>query len=61
MNLIENIEVICPFCGEPFTLEADTEAGSYSTVEDCSVCCRPMSLLIRCQPGTVESVEVQAG
>ncbi len=51
MNLVEDIEVICPFCGSSFTIEADTEEGSYSTIEDCGTCCRPMALSIRCRPG----------
>jgi hypothetical protein len=61
MNLLENIEVICPYCGETFSLEADTEAGSYATTEDCSVCCRPIALSIRCHPGVVEGINVEPG
>ena len=55
MNLIEDIEVVCPYCGSSFAIEADTEGGSYSTTEDCAVCCRPIAVSIRCHPGKVES------
>ena len=61
MNLIEDIEVVCPFCGSCFALEADTEAGSYSTTEDRVVCCRPIKVTIRCQPGKVEQIEAEPG
>jgi hypothetical protein len=61
MNLIEDIEVVCPYCGSSFTIEADTEGGSYSTTEDCAVCCRPIALSIRCRPGQVEAVEAEPG
>jgi Cysteine-rich CPXCG len=61
MNLIEDIEVDCPQCGETFAIEADTEAGSYTTTEDCAVCCRPMTITIQCRPGEVLSVDVQPG
>ena len=61
MNLIEDIEVACPHCGESFAIEADTEAGSYTTIEDCAVCCRPMAISIQCRPGEVQSVDVQPG
>lgn len=61
MNLIEDIEVVCPYCGSSFAIEADTEGGSYSTTEDCAVCCRPIALSIRCRPGKVESVEAEPG
>jgi hypothetical protein len=58
MNLIENIQVTCPYCGETFVVEADTEEGSYATIEDCSICCRPLEITVRCHPGEVEAVEV---
>ena len=61
MNLIEDIEVICPYCGSSFTIEADTEEGSYSTIEDCEICCRPIAVSIRCRPGKVEAVEAEPG
>ena len=61
MNLIEDIEVVCPYCGSSFAIEADTEGGSYSTTEDCAVCCRPIAVSIRCHPGEVEAVEAEPG
>lgn len=60
MNLNEDVEVGCPHCGEIFAIEVDTSRGSYTTIEDCAVCCRPMTLTIHCQPGEVESIGVQA-
>ncbi len=48
MNLIEDTTIACPFCGESFAIEVDTEEGSYTTIEDCAVCCRPLALTIRC-------------
>ena len=61
MNLIEDVEVECPYCGELFAIEVDTGQGSYTTTEDCAVCCRPISFNIRCEPGVVESVETSPG
>lgn len=38
-----DIELTCPFCGEPVTLAIDITAGRRQQyVEDCWVCCRPM-------------------
>jgi hypothetical protein len=34
--------VACPYCGEPFEVEADCSAGSQDYIEDCPVCCRPV-------------------
>ncbi|MBN8708477.1 MAG: hypothetical protein BGO12_18445 [Verrucomicrobia bacterium 61-8] len=61
MNLIEDTTIACPFCGESFAIEVDTEEGSYTTIEDCAVCCRPLALTIRCHPGEVETIDVEPG
>jgi hypothetical protein len=58
MHYAVEIEVSCPWCGEPLATMADTSAGDYETVEDCQVCCRPIAFRIICEPGRVESVEV---
>jgi len=55
--MLVEIEIICPYCGEPFASTADTSQGTYSTVEDCAVCCRPMQVTVDCEPGEVFSVE----
>jgi hypothetical protein len=60
MNLVEDVEIECPQCGEAFAIQVDTEAGDYDTVEDCAVCCRPMAVSVRCVPGRVLSVDVEA-
>jgi len=57
MNLEEDIEVVCPYCGARFTTCADTSVGNYSTIEDCEICCRPIELTVACHIGGVEAVE----
>jgi Cysteine-rich CPXCG len=57
MNLEEDIEVVCPYCGARFTTCADTSVGNYCTIEDCEVCCRPIELTVACHIGGVEAVE----
>ena len=57
MDLIVESEIFCPFCGESFPVEIDTSQGSYETVQDCEVCCRPFRLLARCAPGEVHSLD----
>jgi Cysteine-rich CPXCG len=59
--LIEEVFVDCPACGEALALNVDTTAGEEQEyVEDCAVCCRPMAVYVRCEPGTVHSVSVTA-
>ena len=37
-------EVLCPCCGQPTTVFVDCWAGNQDYVEDCPVCCHPMTL-----------------
>ncbi len=38
----------------------DTSQGSYDTVDDCYVCCRPMTVYVECEPGEVISIQTEA-
>jgi hypothetical protein len=59
--LVEAV-VDCPACGEALSLGVDTSAGrEQSYYEDCAVCCRPMAVRAVCEPGRVESLEVEPG
>jgi hypothetical protein len=53
MQLVVETEVTCPHCGEAFPLQIDTSESEQSLIEDCTVCCRPINLTVRCQPGAV--------
>ena len=57
MNYIVETEVVCPYCGEAFPVAVDTSQGDASTIEDCTVCCRPIALRFECEPGDVLSVD----
>ena len=61
MSLLIEAEISCPWCGEDFEITVDTSQGDCSTIEDCTVCCRPMTLTVRCQPGELESVGAERG
>jgi hypothetical protein len=58
MQPIVSAEVVCPHCGESFTLEVDTSQSEQDLIEDCSVCCRPIDLTICCRPGEVVSLAI---
>jgi len=51
-------DVTCPHCGETFPLLIDTSQSEQTLVEDCAVCCRPMTLTIQSRPGEVLNVEI---
>lgn len=42
MLAYEDIE--CPYCGEWINLVLDTSAGAQRYIEDCQVCCRPITV-----------------
>ncbi|PYL23856.1 MAG: CPXCG motif-containing cysteine-rich protein [Verrucomicrobia bacterium] len=53
MELIAQTDVTCPHCGEVFLIRVDTSQPEQTLIEDCTICCRPITLTIRCQPGEV--------
>jgi len=36
--------IACPYCGERIGILLDPSAGEQAYVEDCQVCCRPISI-----------------
>jgi hypothetical protein len=61
MNLLEDVDVQCPYCGEVFAITVDTTQRSYTTTEDCVVCCRPIGFQIECAPGEIFGVVAGIG
>jgi hypothetical protein len=54
--LPEEIEVDCPFCGEPISVLIDPSVERQTYVEDCEVCCRPIRFEVACEDGAISSV-----
>ncbi len=46
MNRLEVRRISCPHCGEPIEILVDGSALSQDYIEDCSVCCRPISFTV---------------
>lgn len=42
--MLDTIVLACPHCGERFETVADPSAGDAEYVEDCPVCCRPVTV-----------------
>ncbi|PYM01554.1 MAG: CPXCG motif-containing cysteine-rich protein [Verrucomicrobia bacterium] len=56
MQLTVPADISCPHCGETFPLEVDTSQSEQDLIEDCSICCRPIALTIRCRPGEIVEI-----
>jgi len=53
-------DVECPYCGEVISLALDTSAGSQRYIEDCHVCCRPITVVLEVDPDGTGRVQVRA-
>jgi len=51
--MLDSIHITCPFCGELFEAVVDASAGDADYVEDCPVCCRPITLHLSTGGGEV--------
>jgi hypothetical protein len=61
MQFLVETEVTCAHCGEVFPLQVETSESEQSLIEDCTVCCRPINLTIRCRNGEVIDVSCSGG
>ena len=48
MNDIIEQDTVCPYCGESISILIDCSVEQQSYIEDCQVCCRPISLSVSC-------------
>jgi hypothetical protein len=52
-------EVACPYCGETITLFLDLSVDEQTYIEDCSVCCQPMTVSYSVADGELQTVQVE--
>jgi hypothetical protein len=45
--MLTPFDISCPYCGEAIEILVDASAGDQHYIEDCQVCCRPITLNIR--------------
>ena len=60
MNLIETVEATCPNCWEPISLTLDLSEPAQSYIEDCPVCCKPMTVSYSSSEGELIEFHVDA-
>ena len=59
MSLQETAEIECPYCGERIYLLIDCSIDTQDYIEDCQVCCRPMTIHVTVNEEGLPQVEVQ--
>jgi hypothetical protein len=57
--MLEVVTIICPHCGESIMLELDLSVDEQSYVEDCSVCCSPMTIRYLVEDGALANLSVE--
>ena len=56
------VEIDCPYCGEPVALAIDETGGRAQTyIEDCVVCCKPIEVTARYRRGRVRGHDPNGG
>ncbi|HWR00635.1 MAG TPA: CPXCG motif-containing cysteine-rich protein [Chlorobaculum sp.] len=46
MNVEQTVSVQCPYCSESFEVLVDCSIEQQEYIEDCEVCCRPVTLVV---------------
>lgn len=44
--MLPSTTITCPYCGEAIELLIDDSAGDQQYIEDCQVCCRPITISV---------------
>ena len=58
--MLDTREIACPCCGETITLLLDASAGPQRYIEDCQVCCRPITVMLALDADGDVQVHVQS-
>lgn len=58
--MLDTRDIDCPYCGERISLVLDASAGGQRYIEDCHVCCQPITVLLDVDADGDASVHVQA-
>jgi hypothetical protein len=59
MQSLEQQAVSCPYCGEAIDVLIDHQDAGDQYIEDCQVCCRPITFSVSVDPSGHLSVSVR--
>ncbi|MBP9093259.1 CPXCG motif-containing cysteine-rich protein [bacterium] len=57
--MLEEHFFTCPYCWEEISMLLDLTGGGQTYVEDCEVCCHPISIYYDVEDGTVTSFQIE--
>ncbi|MEO6138792.1 MAG: CPXCG motif-containing cysteine-rich protein [Luteimonas sp.] len=44
--MLPSADIQCPYCGEMIQVLLDDDSAGHSYIEDCQVCCRPITMTV---------------
>jgi len=59
MSLLEGRYIQCPYCWEQIELSIESAIEEQQYIEDCQVCCNPISITVNIVPDGPAQVEVR--
>jgi hypothetical protein len=59
MDLLKTVSIQCPYCGETIELSVDCTVPRQDYIEDCEVCCKPITISARVADGDTLHVEAR--
>jgi transcription elongation factor Elf1 len=58
MNSLDEYAISCPYCGEHIEVLLDCSVEQQEYIEDCQVCCRPITFKVSVSEDGAASVDV---
>ena len=58
-SLIDTRTITCTHCWEEIQVVIDASESTQSYIEDCSVCCRPITITVNAAGGEVLDIDAQ--
>ncbi|MBE0564581.1 MAG: CPXCG motif-containing cysteine-rich protein [Krumholzibacteria bacterium] len=60
MDASQSAEITCPYCGQEIEVAVDCSVHRQTYIEDCAVCCRPITITLVATGGEVQSIEARS-
>lgn len=60
MNELIDTTIDCPYCGEPIEVSVEILDEQQEYIEDCQVCCRPITFVVSSSDDEYPGVSVRA-
>lgn len=59
MDLLQGHDATCPHCWETINLTLDLSEPQQSYIEDCPVCCKPMTVSYSAADGEITELRIE--